>query len=217
VTTTEGYIGGFVGRSESTTVTDVIFNIVPNNSNQGIRLLQSADNGKSFVGGFVGSPGNSTFENINMNLTSGVITLEASNSVGLFAGGSPGSQNTILSGIIVTFDNTRYTVLGFADGYLVGRVAIGGSLTMNNVYYTSGVTSSGTLVLAGAINNATDYTFDAPLSESGLTEITSGVILSITNSNDVFEVSGNNFPVFKEVGVITSTVQRQIAIPWIEE
>jgi hypothetical protein len=212
---TEGYLGGFIGRSDEVNVSDIIFNLIPDNPNQGLRI-QANDRSKSYIGGFVGSPGNSTFKNINFNLTSGVINLEASNSVGLLTGGSPGNQNTIFSGIIVSFDNTRYSLLGAADGYLVGRIPIGGSLSMNNVYYTSGVTSSGTLVLAGVTNN-TFYTFDTPLSESGLTEITSDVILSIINSNDVFEFSGNNFPVFKEVGVITSTVQRQIAIPWIEE
>jgi hypothetical protein len=91
---------------------------------------------------------------------------------------------------------------------------------MNNVYYTSGITNSGTLVQVQTTNNG-DFFFDSFLSESGLLEITSGVLLSIINSDNVFEVvavndDSNFFPVFKEVGVITIENQRQIAIPWIE-
>jgi hypothetical protein len=78
------YIGGFVGRANDANISNVSLNILPNNSQQGLTVHAS----NPYVGGFVGNAGNSTIKNLQLNLTSGIVDLSGTNSVGLLEGGA---------------------------------------------------------------------------------------------------------------------------------
>jgi hypothetical protein len=75
----------------------------------------------------------------------------------------------------------------------------------------SGVTSSDTWLQLGHNNGG-----QTVVNQSGLSEITSGVLLAIINADQAFNATENNFPILKDFGVITTTGQRPIPIFWIE-
>jgi hypothetical protein len=203
---TGGFIGSLGGNSQLKNV---------NSTSNSINITSSS----SFIGGFVGYILNANIENTQQIISSSINLSVAKNSVGYFAGGSPTIANPIFSGIVLVFDASMSSLTGATSGNFFGRIEVSNAnLEFNNVFYTSGTTSSDTLVKVNTTSDGSN-TFDGIESQSGLSEVTSGVLLSIINSDDVFElpVAGNQFPVLKDTANQTIILDRQrlIDISWL--
>jgi hypothetical protein len=203
---TDGYIGGFAGRNNATisNVSMIVQNHLSVNSNYS----------GEYAGGFVGYIENtSEMKNILFVAESGLNMMGIAN--GYFMGGTRSiTSNITLSGVFISIDLSRASRENTAfNGFIIGAVNENSTLTLNNVYYTSGLNSADSYILIGT-RTQSGNTFDQVASSGSLSGVDSGFILNVINADDVFTASVDNYPVFKDIGVITIENQRQIAIPW---
>ncbi len=210
-------VGGFIGEAANETqITNI--NFVANS------IVINAD--KNLVGGFIGQLNASEIKNVQM-IVINEIEISSSESVGVFAGGgSNANLSPIISGVYVIHDISKVTITGTTTGYLIGRIpyfvaesSTTNTLTLNNVFYNSGLQSNGSWIQATAVRDS-DYWYDSFDSESviPLSEVTSGVLMSIINSDDVFiAADANQFPILKATTNQTIVINRQrlIDITWL--
>jgi hypothetical protein len=215
-----GTTGGFIGEIFSADIRNI--NVINNT------VTINASGSISEIGGFTGRLSNGNIENVQMINQSG-LTLNVPNATNTayFVGGdsSTASNDSIISGVYFIYDSNSSSISSTSSnsGIIIGRIVLATStnptLTLNEVYYNSGLLSTDKWIEAIVITETNGN--KNILRSSGdvvgdLSEVNSSTLLAIINNDDVFEVTDNSFPTLKVTGTITATRQQDIQILWID-